>query len=279
MTMRRTAVLVRAPHGSERAGLVAERTRLLAECELYRMEAELLFDRICVESGWRTLDLGCGPLGVLDILAERAGPQGSAIGMDSEPAMLDAARAELAARGMADVGLVRGDLTATGGAAESFDLVHSRLALGDLRRPREAVTEMVRLTRPGGWVALQDADLVSWTCEPHSPAWDRLAHALTSTWIGDPHVGRRLPGLLRAAGLTDVEVDVHSGLWHQGEPHHALLPHLAALHRDCILAGGPLSAGDLDTCIDEVRAHLARPDTIVLSWTLFQAWGRKPFPA
>lgn len=256
----------------------AERARLLAQCELHRMEAELLFDRICVESGWRVLDLSCGPLGVLDILAERVGRHGSVIGMDADPAMLTAAADELAARGVLDVGLVRGDITATGGPTESFDLVHERLALGDALCPIDAVAEMVRLTRPGGYVALQDADLVSWTCEPASPAWDRLADALTSTWIGDAHIGRRLPGLLRAAGLVDVEVDVHVGLWNPGDPHHTLLPHLVELHRDRILAHGPLSAFELEIALNEVEQHLRRPDTMVLSWTLFQAWGRRPFP-
>lgn len=257
----------------------AELARQLAQSELHRMEAELLFDRIGVAPGWRVLDLGCGPLGVLDVLAERVGPRGCVVGVDPDPALLEAAARSLAERGVRGVGLVRGDLTHTGAPTESFDLVHERLTLGDGVSPRDAVAEMVRLTRPGGWVALQDADLVSWTCEPPSPAWDRLAHALTSTWIGDPHVGRRLPGLLRDAGLVDVEVDVHAGLWRRGDSHHGLLPHLVGLHRDRIVAHGCLTAVDVDLDLHAVEEHLSRPDTIVLSWTLFQAWGRKPYPA
>jgi len=42
-----------------------ERVRLPEQCELHRMEAELLFDRIGVDSGWRALDLACGPLDIL----------------------------------------------------------------------------------------------------------------------------------------------------------------------------------------------------------------------
>ena len=49
----------------------AERARLLAQCEIHRAEAEHLVDRIGVAPGWRTIDIGCGPLGVLDILAGR----------------------------------------------------------------------------------------------------------------------------------------------------------------------------------------------------------------
>ncbi|MGH3564576.1 MAG: methyltransferase domain-containing protein [Pseudonocardia sp.] len=268
--MRRTAGDVLGAWGTEEA-------RLLAQCELHRMAAELLFDRICVECGWRALDLGCGPLGVLDILAERVGPNGSVIGLDHDPRMLAAAAPALTQRGVRGIQLVQGEVTATGLPAASFDLVHERLLLGNLGRPEAVVAEMVRLVRLGGFVALQDADVISWTCEPACPAWDRLAHALTTTCIGDPHIGRRLPGMLRGAGLVDVEVDVQAGVWRPGEPHHTLLPCLVGLHRDRILTSGTLTEPELDACLHDVEKHLARPDTIVLSWTLFQAWGRKPF--
>lgn len=256
----------------------AELQRRRAESELYRMEAELLFDRVAVESAWRALDLSCGPLGVLDILAERVGPQGMVIGMDDDPEVLDAAAAELAARGVSGVGLARGDVADTGGSPQSFDLVHARLALGDRERPRDAVAEMVRLTRAGGWVALQDADLRSWTCEPACPAWDRLVGALTETWPGDPYLGGRLPSLLRATGVTDVEVDAHVGLWQPGVAHRDVLPHLVTLGRGRIVAAGLMADEEIDVCLDQVRGHLARADTLVLSWTLFQAWGRRPYP-
>jgi len=277
MTMRRSGVLDRVVASPDRDSSPEERARLLAEAALYRMEADLLFDRVGVESGWQTLDLGCGPLGVLDVLAERVGARGVVVGVDCDQTMLDAAADELTGRGLAGVRLVRGDVAAAAGMPGAFDLVHTRFTLGDLQCPADAVANMVQLTRPGGWVALQDADLVSWTCEPACPAWDRLASALTVSWAGDPRVGRRLPGMLRAAGLEHVEVDVHAGVWHPGEPHHGLLAHLVGLHRDRIITLGLLSGAEVDQCLAELHNHLARADTLVLSWTLFQAWGRRPF--
>lgn len=251
----------------------AERARLLAQCELYRMETELLFDCIGVESGWRALDLGCGPLGVLDILVDRVGAGGSVVGLDREPRML----AMAAQRGLVGVALVQGEITATGLPGASFDLVHERRVLVDVPRPEEVVSELARLVRPGGYVALQDTDVVSWACEPPCRAWDLLVEALIAAWAGDPHVGRRLPALLRGAGLVDVEADVHAGLWRPGELNHTLLPHLVGRHRGRILVNGTLTERELDAHLRDVEGHLAHPDTIVLGWTLFQAWGRRPF--
>ena len=246
---------------------------MLADGERHRMATELLFDRIGVEAGWQVLDLGCGPL---DVLAERVGSRGYVIGFDPDQELLTTARRVLAARGVRGVELARGDFDATGGASDSFDLVHARLLLGELARPSATVSEMTRLTRPGGWVAVQDADLASWTCEPAVPAWDRLLDGLGRVWSGDPNMGRRLPQLLRAAGLVDVEVDVHAGVWPFDDPQRRLLPYLVSAHRRRILAEEILTEAELDTALAEVTEHLSRPDTLVMGWTLFQAWGRKP---
>lgn len=257
----------------------AERARLLEQCELHRMEAELLFDRIGVDVGWRALDLGCGPPGVLDILAERVGTAGSVVGLDREHGVLELATPSLAGQRLGSVELVPGDATATGLPGGSFDLVHERLMLVDVPRPEDVVGEMVRVARPGGYVALQDMDVISWTCEPPHAAWDLLRGALTVGWAGDPHIGRRLPALLRSSGLVDIEVDVHAGLSRPGEPAHTLLQRIASTNRRHILATGALSEPELDDCLRELEEHLVRPDTIVLGWTLFQAWGRKPLTA
>lgn len=255
------------------------RARLLGQCELHRMAAELLFDRIGVDSGWRALDLGFGPPGVLDILAERVGTAGSVVGLDRERGILELAAPTMAGQCVGSVELVPGEATATGLPDSSFDLAHERLMLVDVRRPGDVVAEMIRLVRPGGYVALQDPDVISWACEPPHPAWDLLRDALLAGCDGDPHIGRRLPALLRSAGLVDVEVDVHARLSRPGEPAQGLLPHFAMTDRQRILTAGSLSESVLDGCVRELADHLADPDTLVLGWTLFQAWGRKPLTA
>ena len=55
--------------------------------------------------------------------------------------------------------------------------------------------------RPGGVVAVQEVDWLSWQCEPALPAWTALREVLRALWHSrglDPDIGRRLPTLLRA---------------------------------------------------------------------------------
>jgi SAM-dependent methyltransferase len=178
----------------------AEIARLLERTVSRRPPAEALFDRIGVAPGWHVLDAGCGPLGVLDLLAERVSGSGTVVGVDREPTMIEAARRVLDSRGLQRVRVVTADIAQMPLASESFDLVHERLALVNLVEAPAAVTEMVRLARPGGWVALQEYDHVSLLCQPPHPAWDLLMAAwdrVRTAAAMDNTVGRHLHGLLR----------------------------------------------------------------------------------
>jgi hypothetical protein len=100
------------------------------------------------------------------------------------------------------------------------------LVLINVTSPQDVVREMVRVDRPGGWVALQEVDWITWACEPAHAAWDELLAALTASWQAaglDPFIDRRLPALLRDAGMGDVGVDAHQYIWRPGDLYHTLL--------------------------------------------------------
>jgi ubiquinone/menaquinone biosynthesis C-methylase UbiE len=90
-----------------------------------------------------------------------------------------------------------------------FDLVHQRLLLPGVpvNAWMAAMTELVRVTRPGGWVELVEG---SFAIEPAGPATKRLFEmvwqlgaAAGLDTAGD--VFRSLEDYLRRAGLADVE--------------------------------------------------------------------------
>ena len=256
----------------------SELARLMTQAEIHRPEAEALLDRVPIDVGDRALDLGCGPLGVLDLLSERAGSTGEVVGLDNESRMIALAQHAIAERELRNVTLLQGDAYASGLAADSFDLVHERLVLNNVTAPEAVVWEMVRVVRPGGWVALQDVDWVTWTCEPAHPAWNELLAALTATRQAaglDPFIGRRLPALLRGAGMVDVNVHAHQYIWRPEDLYQTLLVKFVAIHRERITEGGYMTSERVDELTAELEQHLAQPETLVIYTPLFQAWGRK----
>jgi len=258
---------------------LSERERLLRQCEIHEPEARWLLDQVGVQPGWRAIDVGCGPLGILNLLSERLGATGAAVGLDNEPRMLEWARQSIAERGLENVELVQGEASAPGLPRGSFDFAHARLVLINVPNSDQVLREMVALVRPGGLVAVQEVDWLSWTCEPPHPAWDQLISAITAVRRAqglDVFIGRRLPRMLRAAGLVDIGVKAFAPVWRPGDLYQSLLVVFAEIHKDKIVASGLLAEKELTDLAETLRAHLNNPDTIVVYSLLFQAWGRKP---
>jgi SAM-dependent methyltransferase len=256
-----------------------ELERLLVQTEAYAPQSRWLLDRLAIAPGAKVVDIGCGPLGILDLLSDRVGPTGEVVGLDRAARMIELGRQVLAARNLDNVRLVQGEADNTGLPREAFDFVHERTLLIDVPNPEAVVAEMVALARPGGIVALQDPDQVSWVCDPPNATWDRLidaVEALQRQEGRDVYIGRRLHRLLIDAGLVDVQVQVHALTWRPGHPNHLLLMTVVEHLRDQILESGIYGEDNLDGDLGVLRVHLERPDSLTVQPLICQAWGRKP---
>jgi SAM-dependent methyltransferase len=161
----------------------------------------------------------------------------------------------------------------------SYDLVHARTLLVNMPDPAVAVAEMARLARPGGWVAVLEPDVGGSVCYPPDPAWDRLTQIFLSAQQvdgADTFIGRRLPELLRRAGLVDIGVEAKADIYPVGNSRRTVWADLVRSMRPKILAAGIASEGELDEVDQAVRKHLSDPGTLMLPHLLFLAWGRIP---
>ena len=95
------------------------------------------------------LDAGCGTGSLAFALA---GFVGEVVGVDTDADYLDAGRNAAPA----NVRLVEGDITALPFGYGEFDLACCHRVLHHVRRPELAVSELARVTRPGGRVFIAD---------------------------------------------------------------------------------------------------------------------------
>jgi 2-polyprenyl-3-methyl-5-hydroxy-6-metoxy-1,4-benzoquinol methylase len=258
----------------------AEVERLRKQAQELAGETQWLLDQLHIRPGARAIDVGCGPQGgVVDLLAERVGPEGSVVGLEASEDFVALARKFVANRRLANVEIVQGDAKATRLPRESFDVVFCRLVMVNVPEPERVATEMVALLRPGGVVASHEADFLSHQCDPPAPAWDRLLEILQAYSRAkrvDLFVGRRTHRMLRDAGIVDVQVNPVIHVYPHGHNRRTILLDFIQNIRDAAIREGFVKEGELTELVGELSRHLDNPGTLVVSHLFFQVWGRKP---
>ncbi len=228
-------------------------------------------DGLGVGPGWRCWEAGAGGTSVVSWLAKKVGPTGKVVATD-----IDISRLTGAARPPVEVRVH--DIGAEQPPAEGFDLVHARLVLVHVPERERALRSMVQALRPGGRLLLEDADpaLQPLPCpDEHGPEQqlaNRLRHGFRTLLAdrgADLSYGRRLPRLLREAGLRGVEADAHFPLT---SPACAALESATVrqIRADLVAAG---LATDED--IDRHLANVASGGMDLATAPMISAWGRK----
>ncbi|MDR2453708.1 MAG: class I SAM-dependent methyltransferase, partial [Bifidobacteriaceae bacterium] len=152
--------------------------------------------------GLRLLDIGSAGGALTRDLAAHVAP-GQVVGVDLEPDAVRAAQADPARPWNLEFRV--GDVYELPFADAAFDVVHIHQVLHHLERPAAALREVVRVARPGGLVALREADFGAAFWFPASAAWEawQQAYQLVARCGGtEVDAGRRLLSHLAEAGLA-----------------------------------------------------------------------------
>jgi SAM-dependent methyltransferase len=257
----------------------AEQERLQRQARQLAHEATWLLDQIGLPTGARVVEIGCGPHGCLDLLSERVGRSGRVVGVERSEEAVALARKLVAERGLGNVEILHRDARSTGLPRESFDLTTARLVLVNVPHPEQIIAEAVALARPGGSVAFHEIDLAALVCDPPLHAWAALIDLFVK-YAGrngiDLFIGRRLPRLLREAGLVEVRVNPIVHVYPAGHGRRHILLDFAENLSERVLAHDLIAEQALTDLKEALRRHLDDPETLVVVGPYFQVWGRKP---
>lgn len=163
--------------------------------------------RARVGSGMQVLDSGCGTGLETARLARLVAPSGMATGTDISHDLL--AEAQRRAAGMnLPVAYREGDAEQLPFADGTFDVARAERVLPYLTDPAKALAELARVTKPGGTVYVLEPDFETVTINIDDR--DLVRRVVQFDCDNDSRhgwIGRHLPAMFAAAGLTDVEVE------------------------------------------------------------------------
>jgi len=185
---------------------------------------ELIAKRWRFEAVREVLDVGCG-VGHWGMLLATVMPVGTRVtGVDREPQWVEQATARARAGGRGGLFSFRpGEAERLPFADDSFDLTTCQTVLIHLPDPARAISEMLRVTRPGGLVVVAEpnnlAESLLLDSVTHRASIDELVELVRfqltcergklALGEGDNSLGNRVAGLFVSQGLERVEVYVN----------------------------------------------------------------------
>lgn len=229
-----------------------------------------LMDAANLGLGVRCLDLGCGIGESTRLLAERSGVHGEVVGIDTNAELLEIAKK------MPAVGAATSYETADARRLpfddRSFDFVLARSLLQHLSDPEVVISEMVRVCRPGGGVAVTDADLSKHYCFPDNSAVSRMT-ILWAGMIANPVMGPKLWPLFNSIGYSSINVSIDL-LRFRHESAALKRLYLLSLEstRTLLVERGLVDDAEADRLLAECRRLELDHDALCLGPLIYTVW-------
>jgi SAM-dependent methyltransferase len=172
-------------------------------------------DALSPHQGEVIVNAGCGDGLPALFIASRVAPSGRVIGIEANEERVEKAVERIAARGMQAVASVQpGDVRSLPLPDDSVEAWFCRETLEYLEDPMVALSEAIRVVRPGGRVVAMEADWDTLAYNASDKAAERKFVAVHTDHGGggsvDGRTGRKLLSLFREAGLAGVRLEVHT---------------------------------------------------------------------
>jgi SAM-dependent methyltransferase len=221
------------------------------------------------------LDLACGTGAMMRRLAARL-PDALLFGADLSLEQLKAAKQR-----SPWLALVQSNATALPFRSGAFDVVHWSWLLEHVPRSADVpiLREVRRVLSPIGVVWMSEVDNDSLAFWPRIPLAEDCFRALWKAQEdggGDPIIGRKLYGLCRSAGFTDVQVFPTTFHLHQGSPpgyFHGMLEEFADILDSARESLPPALRARADEAYAQIM-DLERDPSASFTYTCFRARAR-----
>ena len=175
--------------------------------EALQMNKFQLINRLGARKGDRILDIGCGVGHDSRTLAQWVGPTGYVIGVDRSKTMIRAARRAVRHLNL-PLDFRLGDIHRLDFEDSTFDACLASKVFLHIEHPRKAVSEIVRVLKPGACLAALEPDFDTLAIRARDRTAARQLTIALQQSVRHGGIGHRLPVLFKQAGLTNITVEL-----------------------------------------------------------------------
>lgn len=231
-----------------------------------------LLDMAHIRNGTHLLELGCGTMPQLAETAARVGRDGRIVGLDNAERFLQVARERARALGIDQVAFRQGDCRALPLGASTFDAVLADKLLIHVGPGEAIASEMLRVTRPGGWIGALDWDGEAVMIAAEDQRVTRRILDANRDQRACFDAARRAAAWFARAGAT--EITIAGVLACCADSAHPLMQALARRWADRAVAAATVQPHEATAWLDDVLAP-QRPGAL-LAIPIIVTAGRKP---
>ncbi len=219
----------------------------------------------------RVLDAGCGLGDDVYRMAELIVPSGFVVGLDSSAKLIEKAKSDERSRAL-PVEFQIGDLRQLPFSEETFTRCRIDRVLQHVPEPQAAISELVRVLKPGGILLAYDND---WGTFSVTSQDRRVTRILENAWcdsFANGWIGRELCRNFVEAGLSDVTIHPSVSLIADFDTADKVYNLRQTVQR--AIAAGDISTGQGSAWVTELRAR-ARSGSFATALTAYAVVERK----
>jgi len=264
------------------AGKLEEVVRLEAQAQAFGRLLEKEFEIVGLKPGMKVLDAGCGTGAVARRMAAKVSP-GEVYGIDIDSLFISEAKKLATNEGIKNIGFELGNVDDLKHYDGTFDVSYCRLVLMHVKNPIKTVTELKRVTKKGGIVAVSDNDDGGVITYPEMPKmmdmWAKYGRS-AKTRGEDRYIGRQLFSIFSQAGLSPITI--YPLPIHATQQTPEILKMLVSvpvqimeLCKETMVKEGLVTAEYYEEAMKEVQAFLSHPGAFAMGLT-FLVVGKVP---
>lgn len=264
------------------AGKLEEVVRLEAQAKAFGRLLEKEFEIVGLKPGMKVLDAGCGTGAVARRMAAKVSP-GEVYGIDIDSLFISEAKKLATNQGIKNIGFELGDVDYLKQFDGTFDVSYCRLVLMHVKNPMKTVTELKRVTKKGGIVAVSDNDDGGVITYPEMPKmidmWAKYGRS-AKTRGEDRYIGRQLFSIFSQAGLSPIAI--YPLPIHATQQTPEMLKMLVSVPvqimeqcKETMMKEGLVTVEYYEEAMKEVQAFLSHPGAFAMGLT-FLAVGKVP---